>query len=263
VRMIRLNSFLSIFSTTVLVFTMCLPPSLVAQRKSSTAGRSIPTVRVPFVGCEADGQVGPLKAPKGHSKTVAISPDAAQRLAYYKGEQGPGVLAPRGWNCFEAYGSNGNTLYVSPDPINSAIFFSDHWQGFSGPAIQLSFSVGDTSGRFEVAQIIARVFPAHRKFVRDVIAENIEPASDFPFGPYPKDTLTYKGKNLVEYETPAETDGLGPRSRLQKNADPIRGVEILSGEELDLIHLHVRLSSDRVDLASTIIQQVEREAATQ
>jgi len=70
---------------------------------------------------------------------------------------------------------------------------------FSGPAIQLSVAVGDTSGRFEVAQIIARVFPSHRNFVRDVIAEDIEPASNFPFGPFPKDKLTYKSKELVEY----------------------------------------------------------------
>jgi hypothetical protein len=247
-----------------------IPLALVAFAQSSLLAQTPPTTTnrptshtVPFVGCKADGQVGPQPAPKGHSKTLSIPAEAAQNLAYYKGEYGPGVLAPRGWNCFEAYGSNGNTLYVSPDPINSAIFFSDHWHGFSGPAIQLSISVGDTSGRFEVAAIIARVFPAHRKFVRDVIAEKIEPASEFPFGPYPKDKLAYKGHDLVEYETPAQTDGLGTESRLLKNADPIRGVEILSGEELDLIHLHVRLSSDRVDLASTIIQQVEREAATQ
>jgi hypothetical protein len=67
---------------------------------------------------------------------------------------------------------------------------------------------------------IARVFPAHRAFVRKVIAEGIEPTSDFPFGPYPNDKLTYKNKEMVEYETPAHKDGLGTQSRLQKSYWP-------------------------------------------
>jgi hypothetical protein len=74
-----------------------------------------------------------------------------------------------------------------------------------------------------------------------VIALGIEPASDFPFGPYPNDKLTYKNKETVEYETPAHTDGLGTASRLQKNADPIRGAAILVGPDTDLLSLSVRL----------------------
>jgi hypothetical protein len=111
--------------------------------------------------------------------------------------------------------------------------------------VQLSISVGDTSGRFEVAAIIARVFPAHQAFVRDVIAEGIEPASSFPSGPYPKDKLSYKTNELVEYETPAQIDGLGTCSRLQKNTEPIRGVEILSGEQLDLLSLSLAAPASR------------------
>jgi hypothetical protein len=219
------------------------------------------SAQVPFVGCKSDGQVGPLKAPKGHSRTVSIPAEAAQRLAYYKGEDGPGVLAPRGWYCFETYGSSGSSLYVSPTPLNSAIVFADKWKGLSGAAIQLSVSIGDTSGRFEVASIIARVFPQHKAFVRKVIAEGIEPASDFHFGPYPNDKLTYKNKTLVEYQTPPQTEGLGTDSRLQKNLDSISGVEILTGEELSLISLAVRVPSNMGDLTTTIIQQVEREVA--
>jgi hypothetical protein len=95
-----------------------------------------------------------------------------------------------------------------------------------GPAIQFATDVGGTSGRFKVARIVARVFPAHRAFVRDVIAEGIDPASDFPLGSYPNDKLTYKNNETVEYETPAHTDGLGTQSWLQENDDPIRGVAI-------------------------------------
>jgi len=42
-----------------------------------------------------------------------------------------------------------------------------------------------------------------------VITEGIEPASDFPFGPYPTDTLKYHGDVTVEFQTPANTKGLG------------------------------------------------------
>jgi hypothetical protein len=65
---------------------------------------------LPFVGCKSDGQSGPLRAPKGKSKVLPIGKETAQRLAYYKAEQGFSVLAPRGWYCFETYGSGGAAL---------------------------------------------------------------------------------------------------------------------------------------------------------
>jgi hypothetical protein len=107
-------------------------------------------VTVPFVGCPADGQVGPLDLPKGTSQVVHLS------------------KAPRGWHCFETYGSNGNSLFVSPQPIDGKMLFSDTWKGFAGPVIQISVEDGGTSGRFDVARMIAHVFPAHRSFVRKV-----------------------------------------------------------------------------------------------
>jgi len=215
---------------------------------------------VPFVGCASDGQAGPLQAPAGQSKLVGIPAGVGQRLAYYKAEYGAGVLAPRGWHCFSAYGSDGSNLFVSPDPIDPKAPFSDSWKGFSGQAIQISDIVGGTSGRFEVAQIIARVFPDYKAFAENVIAEGIEPASSFPFGPYPKDKLTYRSKSIVEFETPANAQGLGTRSRLQANANPIDGVAILSGEETDLVLLSARLSERDHDLIPTIVEQVEKES---
>jgi hypothetical protein len=215
-----------------------------------------------FVGCKSDGQVGPREAPKGESKVLPIAVESAQRLAYYKMEDGPGVLAPRGWYCFGTYGSNGSNLYVSPQPMDAENLFSTSWKGFTGPVIQISVESGDTSGRFSAARMIARVFPAHRAFVRKVIAEGIEPVSDFPFGPYPNDKLIYKNKETVEYETPAHRDGLGTQSRLQKNGDPIRGVAILFGPDTDLLFVAMRLPSEMNDLNSIIVEQVEREAVT-
>ncbi len=84
---------------------------------------------------------------------------------------------------------------MSPDPIDSKTLLSLDWKGFTGQAVQISVFSGGTSGRFQVAKIVARVFPAYKAFAQNVIAEGIEPASDFPFGPYPSDKLTYRGKS--------------------------------------------------------------------
>jgi len=213
---------------------------------------------IPFIGCKADGQVGPQPAPHKPPLNLPTDPTVANRLAYYEGFEGPGVLGPRGWNCFETYGSNGNNLYISPTPLNPKQFFDLNWKGFTGPAIQISSMIGDTSGRFVVARVIARVFPAHRDFVNNVIAEGLRPATDFPFGPYPDDHLTYKTKELVEYLTPPNRQGLGTSSWLLPNQHPILGLAMLVGEDPDLIQLSLRLPPDMDDLAPIIIRETER-----
>ena len=232
-----------------------------AQSAHTTGASAKGPVTVPFVGCASDGQTGPTDSPLGKPHPVAIAPPLARQLAWYKAEDSPGVLAPRGWHCFGVYGSNGATLFVTPGPIDPKAPFSDDWKGFDGPAIQISFSAGDTSGRFEVAKVIARVFPAHMAFVREVIAEKIEPASEFPTGPYPADKLNYRSSEVVEYETPAGSDGLGVRSRLVRNDSPIRGVAMLVGAETSLLRLSMRLPATMSGLEDTILQQTELEAS--
>ena len=102
---------------------------------------------------------------------MAISAASAQRLAYYKAQYGLGVLAPRGWHCFSTYGSNGSSLFISPDAIDSKALFSDDWKGFSGQAIQISYSSGGTSGRFEVAKVIARVSEKDRDLIPFIVKQ--------------------------------------------------------------------------------------------
>jgi hypothetical protein len=216
---------------------------------------------IPFVGCASDGQTGPLAAPTGKSEAMAIPAAAAQRLAFYKAEYSAGVLAPRGWHCFSIYGSDGANLFVSPDAIDSKAMFSPDWKGFAGQVIEISVSSGGTSGRFQVAKVIARVFPAYKQFAQNVIAEGIEPASDFPPGPYPSDKLTYRGKSVVEFETPANTAGLGTDSRLLPNASPIDGVAMITGTDTDLVQLSARISGRDRDLIAVIVKQVESGAA--
>lgn len=234
-------------------------PTLIAATKNVQPSLS----RVPFVGCKSAGQLGPLDAPTDKSKIVPLAAELAQKLAYYQAERGSGVLAPRGWYCFSTYGSSGNNLYVTPQPVDARTLFSDTWPGFSGPAIQLSLLYGGTSGRFEVAHVIARVFPAYKAFVRSVIKEGFDISSSFVFGPYPQDKLIYKSKEIVEYRTPPNTEGLGTNSNLQRNGSPTSGVAILAGipSEPDLWLLSTRLPPNLVGLSTAITQQVERDAA--
>jgi hypothetical protein len=179
---------------------------------------------------------------------------------YYTAAQGLGVLAPRGWYCFGIYGSGGDALFVSPRPIDTDNFLTTDKNRFEGPAIEISHRFGDTSGRFDVAEIIARVFPTYKVFVTDVV--EVFPASSFTFGPYPKDKLTYKGPTTVEYRTPAQTDGLGTHSWLKKSGSPVDGVAILIGPTPDLLLLSLRLPPHLAGLTSAIIRQVERDAAS-
>jgi hypothetical protein len=245
-----------------LLVRVILRTSLVCIASAMPAAAQTIAVRVPFVGCKSDGQMGPVQAPAIENKVVLITAEMAGRLAYYKAEEGSGVLAPRGWYCFGTYGSNGEVLYVSPNPIGAAdVLSTTKWKGFTGPAIEASFRYGDTSGRFDVARMIARVFPDYRKFLQKVIDEGIEPASSFPSGPYPKDKLTYRSRELVEYQTPPEAEGLGTRSWLLKNGDPIHGLATLVGETPDLMYLAVRVPPEMGELVPVIVQQAERDAA--
>ena len=225
----------------------------VAQQQSES------TAIVPFVGCPSDGQLGPQPAPHGRARLVHVSAESAKHLAYFRGPDGIGVLGPRGWHCFENYGSNGRSLYVSPSPIGSQQLVGDTWKGFSGPAIQLSYSQGDTSGRFEVAKIAARVFPAFSSYVSDVESQGITP--QFARGPFPRDIVAYRNKRLLEFTTPPHSEGLGTQSRLSANDSAIQGFAMLVGEEPSLIHLSLRLPPELASLAPVIIREAERAQA--
>jgi hypothetical protein len=234
--------------------------SLLAQKGTVAERQQQASVSFRFVGCKSDGQTGPMDAPKGTSRVIPGSRVAAEKLAYYKSDLGVGVLAPRGWSCFGTYGSAGDTLIVSPQPIDLAHIFSTGPGDLSGSAIEVAYRFGDTSGRFEVADIIARVFPAYKGFVSGVMKEG-PPGDTFTFGPYAGDSMTYKSKSLVEYRTPAQTDGLGTRSWLQKSGRPIDGAAILIGHTPDLVLVSVRLPLDQMALTSVIVREVERESA--
>jgi hypothetical protein len=245
----------------------CSKPGAAAS-SASAAPANVPATSaavattVPFVGCAFDGQVGPQPAPTGPARSVTLPPGADQQLAYYAGYGGIGVLAPRGWSCAGVYGSDGATLVVAPQPLTPADLMAVTWAGAAGDAVQVSQSSGDTSGRFEVAKVIARVFPAHQAFAQGVINEGVAQASDFPSGPYPSDKMTIKSNELIEYQTPAQASGLGTVSRLTAGADPISGAAILTGQTPDLVLLSARLPAGLSSLAPAIIEQLELDNPT-
>jgi hypothetical protein len=248
----------------LIISAILLSRSLVfAQTKPNVplAGKS--SAPIPIVGCESrvgnsDDSEPPRVVAPGSSKVFPVNASTAQRLSFYQLANGFGVLAPHGWYCYGIYGSSGGNLYVSQELINANTFSHD-LKGFSGSVIDVTTKSGGTSGRFEVAQTIARVFPAHMSFVRNVIAEGTMPASSFPTAPYPRDTLAYLSKEVVEFHTPANTEGLGT-VELPKNGSPISGVTMLVGQDPDLLQLSVRLSTDTNDLTQVILQQFERDA---
>lgn len=223
---------------------------------AALAAGTAQAAHVPFVGCPSDGQGGPV-APPAAGATPDIPPAAAAQLAYYAVADGPAVLAPRGWHCFGSYGSNGAALLVAPRPLDwrSAVLT----QPFRGPAVQLTLSNGGTSGRFEVADVAARLFPAARAFVDRVEAEGMLDHR-LVRAPYPADRITRSGPYRARYTTPANARGLGNEaSRLARGPLPIDGVAIYRPAEDDsLTLLAARLPSGLRPLAASIVADVGR-----
>ncbi len=222
------------------------------------------TVLVPFVGCPADVQGTSYPAPKGDSKKLSISPAAANKLAYYAA-QAKGVLGPRGWRCREFGGSSGWELHVLPQSIDPENALTK----YVGPAIVLTERDSATSGRYEVAEMIARMFPAYDRFLPGIrmdlkeIAEYSHKPSlgRLPSGPFPKDKLTNRTDASVEFETLPGNEGLGTLWGNAKSDYSTRGISILrdGSNGPNAIHLTVRLPSNLTGLAPAIISQLKRE----
>jgi hypothetical protein len=245
-------------SGVLLAFAIC--PCLAQQAEPGNTT----DIRVPFVGCESDGQAGRLEAPMQSEKIVQVDRRFADKLAYYKPTNSSGVLAPRGWFCFGTYGSGGDATFVTAAPIDSTRFFSEEWQSFTGPEIEVDHRYGGTSGRTSVASMVARVFPKYKAFVDKVVEMFDFLAPEMVFGPYSADRLVYRGDRIVEYRTPARSEGLGTAiSRFKPSDQPIEGVATLLGQmpEIDLLLLSARLPAELAALKTPIIQQLEREVA--
>ncbi len=213
---------------------------------------------VPFVGCAADGALGPREPPRKHAGAPPVGSQAAGRLAYYATDD-LGVLAPRGWHCLGLYGSSGLTLLVTPQSHPASELLGPRFK-LSGPAVALSYSYGGTSGRFAVAQVAARLFPAASPFVQKVAAEGVAGAAPRPPATNPRAVLRRVDSTAVEFVTPANRDGIGTSGLLAAETEPIAGAAILlTGDAPDLVKLDVRLARDMRPLERTIATAVEND----
>ena len=211
-----------------------------------------PRQPVPFVGCRSDGQTGREDAPRG-GPTPRVSAAAAPRLAYY-GIEDLGVLAPRGWHCVGLRGSNGLMVIVTPD-VREPLDLIGPAPGIAGPGVSVSLMFGETSGRFAVANAIARYFPGYRAFARRVSREGVRD-EPLPAGPWAADEIERRGPNEVRFKTPAGSRGAGTSSLFAPQGGAVSGaVVLLPADEPDLVAIRVRLPDDMTDLSLAIIDE--------
>jgi hypothetical protein len=177
-------------------FLAAFAPSL------SIAGLS--RTEVPAIGCPQDGQVGPQDAP-ALPKTVSVTVPAGMGrfLAFYSVSEGieSGILAPKGWDCFGTYGSDGNTLYVVPNRLGGDILDRSE-KVKNGPAVTKRISIGGTSGRFNVAKIGGRIFPSARAFALRVRKEGLDDPKEYVFTRWPADRIVRLSEFAASYMTP-------------------------------------------------------------
>jgi hypothetical protein len=208
--------------------------ALIAKFKTTLAPpwatRKLVTAEVPAVGCPRDGQVGPLDPPSLPKRVRVVVPEGNTfPLAYYSASEGSGsgMVGPKGWDCFGTYGSAGSTLYVVPQRTGSPIL-DRPGELKGGPAMMKSLLIGGTSGRFPLAQISARIFPAARRFVEKVRAEGLDDPKGYVFEPWPTDRVTRLSRFAVSYVTPANLDGLGTDLGFLPGRQPISGLVFLT-----------------------------------
>jgi hypothetical protein len=128
----------------------------------------------------------------------------------------------------------------------------------------LNYTLCENSGRYEIAEMIARVFPTYKARATSVWDGMFE--RPLPSGPYPKDSLRYRSKSMVEFTTPAQTEGLGNFDSWLKKADlPIVGAAMLVFDSVcelpQMVRVSVRVPPELVPLRETMVRFVELRAA--
>jgi hypothetical protein len=207
------------------------------------------TAEVPFVGCATDGQLGFI-APPERKEIRDIPATGAPGLAYYA-TRSTGTLAPAGWHCFGAHGSNGERLVIAPEPLDF-----DKVRGMeirlTGPAVEMDQEYGFTSGRYAILPMIERYFPAHRAFVHDAASPEDPPR---PAEERSADWVLPLGTDAIAFETPAEKEGIGTLNGLAPGAHRISGLVMLHPEDdMTMRTLSVRLGAANQALERAILE---------
>src|SRR5205809_6141928 len=218
------------------------------------AGCQAQQATVPFVGCPADGQMGPIEAPKGQPRVVSLGDVPAGAIAYYKGEQAPGVFAPAGWHCRVWYGSSGSGVLVTPTPIDTTHFMPPK---LVGPGVEMGLSFAGTSGKFSVASYASRLFPrVLARFVEGVKNEHLVPDSEFEPRQYARDSVANLDSVTAEFTTPPGVSGLGTAGLLAPSQDPIHGLAVIAPDptEQEMAILRVRLGADMRKVEAAVLR---------
>jgi hypothetical protein len=173
----------------------------------------------------------------------------AGEVAYYKGEQAPGVFAPSGWNCRVWYGSSGGFLVVTPTPIEASF----PPQKFRDRVVEASTTLGGTSGRYAVATYALRLFPEQAaRFIQNLKDEGPETALAVESLRDAKDSVKNLSRVMAEFTTPANTTGLGTGDFLAPSQDSITGIALLDESDSE----YPNLSMVRIRLGANV-QQLE------
>jgi hypothetical protein len=160
------------------------------------------------------------------------------------------------------YGSSGSVVFVSPDPIDRRRIFEPAYR-FKENVVEFGYTLGGTSGRFEVAAVSSRLFPIARDFVNAVAKDQKDiggPPLDLGQKSLANDRIVGRSDTVVRFVTSAGHKGLGTRSRLAVNASPIDGFAALvkDGGDWDLIELNIRLPAKDRDFVLAIQSVAER-----
>lgn len=244
--------------------TVAPTPSQAAPSKPSLSNTEpvsrefVRQVDVPVVVCPVDGQVGSQTLSKEpRSIRTAIPEELASRLVYYRALQGhPNVhvLGPRGWRCLGLYGSNGDTALIVPPNANPA-----QKERLHGPAIEVRFRHGGTSGRTAVADTAGPIFPVAGRFIDEVEA-NFRPTEKYRRTPWPTEQITRISERLLTFLDPPSVSGTGSQGRLAASTSPIQGVAAFT-EESNLWALAIRLDEVDAALGPTILADFQTLAA--
>jgi hypothetical protein len=225
------------------------------QRFVNTApGMSITSLaetQVPGAPCLTTGMTGETSLPNlSTAITLKVPAQLAGKLAYYKGTGAKGVLGPRGWTCRQYFGSSGSLLKIAP--TGGAFEEDAKYESsikYPGELIERTLSIGDTSGRYEVARVAARIFPIVNDFVNRVREQGI---TDTSVDSLPGDTYFYLSPTVAAFRTEQDNEGIAGKA----TGAPILGLAYLTqepGQAPDLTLLKARLGSANGDLVPIIL----------
>jgi hypothetical protein len=123
----------------------------------------------------------------------------------------------------------------------------------------VAYEFGGTSGRWGVAEAIARYFPSYRGAIPKLTTGFINPR--WPRGPYPHDRLSHRSKTLVHFVTPPHTKGQGSVAfgNWGKSTRAVQGSVMLvkTADGPDVRYVTIQLPDADNALAKVILTQAE------